>query len=124
MGHNTAQLIQIEILESSLTGACGQWRVPVNLPYLNGHFDNNPIVPGVVFLEACVQMAKALHPVELREVVNSKFSQPLRPDDLAQIQLSWLEASTPEERKGQFVWQKKGTPVAQMQIRFAKRSEP
>jgi len=64
-------------------------RVPAHHPALAGHFPGNPIVPGVVLLDAVVSAAEEwlgtrLHVLRLS---HAKFLAPLKPDDAAQIEL-------------------------------------
>ncbi len=64
-------------------------RVPAQHPALAGHFPGNPIVPGVVVLDAVISTAEAwlgasFHVVGLS---HAKFLAPLKPDEACRIEL-------------------------------------
>jgi 3-hydroxyacyl-[acyl-carrier-protein] dehydratase len=68
-------------------------RVPAQHPALAGHFPGNPIVPGVVILDAVICAAEAwlgarLHIIGL---LHAKFLAPLKPDEAARIELQLRE---------------------------------
>ena len=61
----------------------------LRVPALAGHFPGNPIVPGVVVLDAVISTAEAwlgasFHVVGLS---HAKFLAPLKPDEAARIEL-------------------------------------
>lgn len=61
----------------------GYKNITVNEPYFVGHFPGNPIMPGVLQLEALVELAWFLYDakVEMVKVVRLKFRRPVRPGD-------------------------------------------
>lgn len=63
--------------------------VPARHPALAGHFPGNPLVPGVVILDAVISAAEAW--LEARFHVgglsHAKFLAPLKPDEAARIEL-------------------------------------
>ncbi len=70
------------------------FRVPAQHPALAGHFPGNPIVPGVMVLDAVIAAAEqwlgaglAVHRLSF-----AKFLTPLKPDETAHIDLA-LRAS-------------------------------
>jgi 3-hydroxymyristoyl/3-hydroxydecanoyl-(acyl carrier protein) dehydratase len=58
-------------------------------PALAGHFPGNPIVPGVVILDAVISAAEAWLGVNFHvaSLSHAKFLTPLRPDEAARIEL-------------------------------------
>jgi len=64
-------------------------RVPAKHPALPGHFPGNPIVPGVVILDAVICAAEAWlgASFQVRELSHAKFLAPLKPDEAARIEL-------------------------------------
>ena len=66
------------------------FRVPAQHPALAGHFPGNPIVPGVVVLDAVVAAAEAWLGAGLGvdRLSFAKFLAPLKPDQAALIELS------------------------------------
>lgn len=64
-------------------------RVAADHPCLPGHFPGQPVVPGVVLLDA-VQAALASQVGEIAalSLPQVKFLQPLLPDQLAEIELN------------------------------------
>lgn len=65
------------------------FRVPAQHPALAGHFPGNPIVPGVVILDAVISTAQAWLGEDFRadRLSFAKFLAPLKPDQTAQIRL-------------------------------------
>jgi hypothetical protein len=63
-------------------------RVPAKHPALTGHFPGNPIVPGVVILDAVICAAEAWLGASFRaRPPHAKFIAPLKPDEAARIEL-------------------------------------
>ena len=64
-------------------------RVPATHPALAGHFPGNPIVPGVVILDAVISAAVAWlgASFQVRGLSHAKFLAPLKPDQAARIEL-------------------------------------
>ncbi|MEY2920367.1 MAG: hypothetical protein RL261_1672 [Pseudomonadota bacterium] len=68
-------------------------RVPAQHPALAGHFPGNPIVPGVVILDAVICAAEAWldDRFRLAGLSQAKFLAPLKPDEAARIELQLRE---------------------------------
>lgn len=62
-------------------------RIDAGHPALPGHFPGDPLVPGVVLLEQVALALRAWRQQRMSRVLEAKFMQPLRPGELAQIQL-------------------------------------
>jgi beta-hydroxyacyl-ACP dehydratase FabZ len=64
--------------------------VTVNDPYLQDHFPGNPIMPGVLLLEAMAQTSGLLLPegssVFLAQVKEARFRRPIVPGDQVRIE--------------------------------------
>ncbi len=76
--------------------AVGIKAVSGNEPYFMGHFPGNPVMPGVLIVEAMAQAAGALAALSLKEaakdklvflasVNNTRFKTPVRPGDLLEL---------------------------------------
>ena len=65
-------------------------RVPAKHPALAGHFPGNPIVPGVVILDAVISAAEAWlgGGFHVHGLSHAKFLAPLKPDQTARIELA------------------------------------
>lgn len=65
-------------------------RVPAEHPALKGHFPGNPIVPGVVILDAVICAAEAWlgGGFHVHGLAHAKFLAPLLPDEAARIELA------------------------------------
>jgi 3-hydroxymyristoyl/3-hydroxydecanoyl-(acyl carrier protein) dehydratase len=64
------------------------WQVPANLPYLNGHFPDRPIVPAVAMIDASIVLLQQFlkqPALRLRAVKQAKFMAPLTVGDQVQI---------------------------------------
>ena len=72
----------------------------VNEYFFKGHFPNNPIVPGVIIVEAMAQTAGIVVSYKLREfkeksvlfmsVNKAKFRKPVYPNDTIQFEVSFI----------------------------------
>ncbi len=71
-----------EFIEHSAT-----FRVPASHPALAGHFPGNPIVPGVVLLDAVISAAETWLATSqsVRGLRQAKFLAPLRPEETTRI---------------------------------------
>ena len=63
------------------------WQVPVDLPYFQGHFPNEPVMPGVAILDAseeliCESQKKR---IRVQKIELAKFVKPIRPGQNIQI---------------------------------------
>lgn len=56
-------------------------------PSLPGHFPGEPIVPGVLLLEAVARALRAWRGQRLACVAEAKFTRPLRPEQQAELEL-------------------------------------
>ena len=64
------------------------FRVPAEHPCLPGHFPGEPLVPGVVMLEAVAEALRAWRGERLARIAEAKFVAPLRPGEDAEVRLS------------------------------------
>jgi 3-hydroxymyristoyl/3-hydroxydecanoyl-(acyl carrier protein) dehydratase len=64
-------------------------RVPADHPALAGHFPGNPVVPGVVILDAVISAAESWQGAsfDVDSISHAKFLAPLKPDVAARIEL-------------------------------------
>ena len=78
--------------------ATGIKNVTVNEPYFNGHFPGNPIMPGVLIIEAMAQTAGAIctrthssgrpNLVYFMAIDAAKFRQPVLPGDVLELHVT------------------------------------
>ena len=70
--------------------------------FFKGHFPNNPIVPGVIIVEAMAQTAGIVVSYKLREyeeksvlfmsVNKAKFRKPIRPDEKVSFEVKFINS--------------------------------
>jgi 3-hydroxymyristoyl/3-hydroxydecanoyl-(acyl carrier protein) dehydratase len=64
--------------------------VTINEPYMQGHFPGNPIMPGVLLVEAMVQTSGLLLPegssALLAQIKEARFRRPVVPGDQVRIE--------------------------------------
>jgi 3-hydroxyacyl-[acyl-carrier-protein] dehydratase len=85
---------QFESLIAKETGdfVSAKWIVPHDLPYLQGHFPDQPIVPGVAILDATTELLRKAYGKDnqVSLVKNSKFLKPLTPGSIITIECRQL----------------------------------
>ena len=64
------------------------FHVPATHPALPGHFPGQPLVPGVVLLDALAQALRAWRGHRLARIAEAKFVAPLWPAEPAEIRLN------------------------------------
>ena len=81
----------------------------LDAPFLDGHFPDNPIVPGAVLLGYA---AKELHSEGLRieSILRMKFLRPLLPGEPFEIELNRAEQSST------LTWRSGETKIAQARV--------
>lgn len=65
-----------------------EMRIAADHPSLPGHFPGHPVVPGVVLLECVIEAARERYAgIRITGVANTKFLQPLLPEQIFGIVL-------------------------------------
>jgi len=64
------------------------FQVPAAHPALPGHFPGQPLVPGVVMLEAVAEALRNWRGERLARIAEAKFVAPLLPGEAAEVRLS------------------------------------
>jgi 3-hydroxyacyl-[acyl-carrier-protein] dehydratase len=66
-----------------------EFTIPANHPALAGHFPGQPVVPGVVLLDAIYAAIRAIEPLSLRAIPVVKFRKPVLPDERIEVRLQF-----------------------------------
>jgi 3-hydroxymyristoyl/3-hydroxydecanoyl-(acyl carrier protein) dehydratase len=102
-------------------GFAVDWNVPENLPYFEGHFPGNPVLPAVAILDATLQVLRAglaQSELELFSVPNAKFMGIIRPGSRVHIEVYRDEnGSDPAEWRAEWTGEEPGTRLAELRIR-------
>lgn len=117
MSHKTLNSIRYpEILEQHEKDHTVEliFRIPAELAYLEGHFDEAPLVPGVVQLHwAAIYSKKHFHfpetmeDLEIQQLSQLKFSHPIRPNNVVTLYLTHV----PEKNTITFSYKMKDTDL-------------
>jgi 3-hydroxyacyl-[acyl-carrier-protein] dehydratase len=68
---------------------CRQFRIDANHPCFEGHFPDDPIVPGVILLDRVRLTAAEWKPdTRIKSITTAKFHHPLYPDQLFTVTLT------------------------------------
>jgi 3-hydroxymyristoyl/3-hydroxydecanoyl-(acyl carrier protein) dehydratase len=89
--------LHISVLEKADQTIHAVWNVENDLPFLNGHFHDHPVVPAVIVLEAVLALARStwgLGDARLRNVMNSKFLKVLVPGMRVRIEIQRLDETS------------------------------
>jgi 3-hydroxyacyl-[acyl-carrier-protein] dehydratase len=97
--------------------AVGIKNVTVNEPFFQGHFPGNPIMPGVLIVEAMAQVAGVLafnsgmqgSSVYFMSIEKAKFRKPIVPGDQVKLEINVLQ------QRGN-VWKFSGTATVDDKI--------
>jgi 3-hydroxymyristoyl/3-hydroxydecanoyl-(acyl carrier protein) dehydratase len=75
--------------EATLSGWTFEIEVPIDSPYFEGHFEAEPIWPGVAHLALLARLYGTVteHPVEIGEVRALRFRELVRPGDTLEVEL-------------------------------------
>ena len=88
--HRYPFLLVDRILESELERVVGLKNVTINEPFFMGHFPGEPVMPGVLIIEAMGQTGAVVllskpefegKVIYLTSVVKARFRRPVRPGD-------------------------------------------
>ena len=99
--HRYPFLLVDRILELGDDYVIGMKNVTVNEPHFTGHFPGNPIMPGVLIIEAMAQVAgvlvlnrlpnRAQKLVFLATIEQAKFRKPVVPGDQLRLEVKFLK---------------------------------
>ena len=91
MPFNRGSELDKQITDQGLRAWTIEWVVPEDLPFFEGHFPKNPILPSIILLEGSVELVQLFFDGEfdqifLRGVKKAKFFSPIGPGTKVQIQ--------------------------------------
>ena len=97
-------------------------RFPRSSPFFAGHFPAAPILPGVVLIDAAVQIAARAMRRQLRlsQLTNAKFTNAVEPDQV--VGLSFKVSPDPADANRVKIagkWNREGAKIAEFQFAAA-----
>jgi 3-hydroxyacyl-[acyl-carrier-protein] dehydratase len=99
--HRYPFLLVDRILEVEETRIVGIKNVTFNEPFFQGHFPDEPVMPGVLILEAMGQVGSIMVSLQpgwedytayLTSIYEAKFRRPVRPGDVLRTEAKLLKA--------------------------------
>lgn len=77
----------------SLNALCFSLEVPLDLPYFNGHFPNNPILPAVGLIDILNAVIREyINPkLSILSIKRAKFTSPILPGEVLMFKLDEQE---------------------------------
>jgi 3-hydroxymyristoyl/3-hydroxydecanoyl-(acyl carrier protein) dehydratase len=77
-------------MEDSPKKYTAKWSVTPELPYFEGHFPQNPLLPAIALLDLSIEFLKLIlkKPIEFKTISSAKFLEPIRPQDILTIEFS------------------------------------
>jgi 3-hydroxyacyl-[acyl-carrier-protein] dehydratase len=72
--------------------------VPADHPSLAGHFPGQPVVPGVVLLDAVFAAIRSQEAFVLHAIPAAKFLRPVLPEERIELRLQLAQMDTPRWR--------------------------
>jgi 3-hydroxymyristoyl/3-hydroxydecanoyl-(acyl carrier protein) dehydratase len=89
------------------------FKIPTSLPYYEGHFPDNPVLPAVAIIDfSLIALEKIFNTrYSLRKIQSAKFKKPIFPGSNISIQ---IEALQPETYK--ITWTEEQSKVVEMKI--------
>jgi 3-hydroxyacyl-[acyl-carrier-protein] dehydratase len=98
--------------------------ITISDPALQGHFPNNPIVPGVVIVEGAAQAAAVLGRISkgslteclFTEISEARFRKPVVPGDVLRYEIKLTK------HRGPFLWFEAQMSVDNTEVAFVKFS--
>lgn len=72
-----------------------KWSVSPDLPYFQGHFPDNPILPAIALLDLSKELLQLTlnKTIQFKSVGSAKFLEPIKPHDTLSIELSLSQKS-------------------------------
>lgn len=76
--------------------------VSANESYFNGHFPGNPVMPGVLIIQTCVEAIQVLNGAKwhrkLNEIKKARFRKMVKPGDQLEIKISKKDSEVYEAK--------------------------
>jgi len=72
-----------------------KWVIPNNLPYFEGHFPNNPVLPAIALIDLVLYIISKIEvssPIKIKSIQTAKFSEVYIPGDIVLIKLEKKES--------------------------------
>ena len=77
-------------IDDSSNKYSAMWIVSADLPYFEGHFPNNPILPAVALLDLSEELLKTIlkKQVQFKSIGSAKFLETIEPNDILTLEFT------------------------------------
>ncbi len=88
---NTAFKVDLSNLVKEDDSFTLTWKVPEDLPYFQGHFPNQPVLPAVAVIDLVLHLISQVHSQDykFKNIKSAKFAAVISPNDELEVQMTY-----------------------------------
>ena len=124
---NPETLFQLQILPELSQGECHvfTWAVPEDLPYFDGHFPGNPVLPAIAVLDGTLEALKLLtgdKTISFEKIRTGKFLNIITPGTVLRIRLTRIQGKGQCPNEWEAEWKSPTTQKIFAHLKLSLRS--